>query len=1159
MFQRLWALSATKFLSNLNDNAFKTLAIFIAVSHLEGDKGAQAAVIAFGSIVFMLPFVAFPTVAGWMSDRFAKRQVIVGAKVAEVVIMLLGAVALARVDQFGLGLLFVAVFMMALQSTFLSPAFLGVLPEVFTERELSKANGIVDLVAFLGIILGCGLGGVIKISVLPPWLYGLPFLAAAGVGVVTALRIPRTQVARATEPIGWHLVTRYFSDMKLIAVSRPVLLCVLGNAVFMSVGTLILASLVSFGEQELGLHEGQIAALQVASAIGIGLGCFIAGSFSHEKVEFGLVPIGCYGMTIFFINLWLTLTFHWALVNVFMIGLFGGFFVLPLIVYIQQRTPESVRGRTLAQTNAVAFWGALIVSVLMLVLTGGMTEQTTEAMDFWARVRANFFFVLGPRELYAGAAVFLLVTSSYVFYLLPDFLIRLMVVLMTRFCYKLRVYGQDRLPRRGPALLLANHVSAIDGLLLTAASSRRLYFVINEETARHPLVKPFAKWARLIPLASSQNPKGLQRSLDRIRAVLQGGSVVCVFPEGELTPDGMMLEFRRGYLKMLPEELEVPIIPVHIGLMWGSIFSRRFGEIRLRRPRQFPYPVILSFGAPLSRNATPHEVRLAIQEAGSDAESNPTPGERVLAEQFIRLAHRQPFRKLLADSSGTELSALSALIRAYVLAAEIRRDAESSEEYIGIMLPPTTTGAIMAIAVMLTDRIPIYLNFTASRDGLQYAIATCEIKRIYTSRAFIEKAGLEARDEMIFLEDRAAGIGRGAKLGAACRALFLPAALARGSYFPRTGRTVHNVATVLFSSGSTGVPKGAVLTHHNFTANVSATLRILGLEKSDRMLGSLPFFHSFGFLATLWLPMTWGVPVLYHPNPVDAATIGELVEKHKLSVLFATPTFLQGYVRKCRPDQLRSLRIVVTGAEKLRQGIADKFAETFGVVPMEGYGTTELSPVVSVNMPARFDQIGKAVGRPGSVGKPLPGITARIVDPSTLRTLAIEQEGLLWIKGPNVMRGYLREPEKSAEVLHDRWYDTGDMARIDRDGYLYITGRLSRFSKIGGEMVPHIALENEIHHALGSRDTQVAVTAVPDDKRGERLIILHLPLQVAPIEIIARLRERGLPNLWLPKASDFHQIESIPHLGSGKLDLRSMQELARDAANSASDSEEQQT
>jgi acyl-[acyl-carrier-protein]-phospholipid O-acyltransferase/long-chain-fatty-acid--[acyl-carrier-protein] ligase len=452
-------------------------------------------------------------------------------------------------------------------------------------------------------------------------------------------------------------------------------------------------------------------------------------------------------------------------------------------------------------------------------------------------------------------------------------------------------------------------------------------------------------------------------------------------------------------------------------------------------------------------------------------------------------------------------------------------------------------------AIGLTDRVPVFLNFTASSDALDYAIDKCQIKQIYTSRKFIGILELEPRDEFVYLEYVMKTVALPNKLYGVFAALLLPSYIARRIYFPKTASSVHNTATVLFSSGSTGTPKGVVLTHHNFSSNLNGVVRILGMDRDEVILGSLPFFHSFGYMATMWLPLYWGVSVVYHPNPMDAETIGKLVDEHKVGILFATPTFLQAYTRKCTPEQMKSLKLVITGAEKLRQKVSDRFAEKFDCVPIEGYGCTELSPVVSINLPKSLKDAGKAVGKVGAIGQAIPGIVTKTVDPDSGELCDVDDEGLLLVKGPNVLKEYLGEPEKTAEALKDGWYNTGDIAKIDADGYMYITGRLSRFSKIGGEMVPHGALEDEIHAILNVTETTVVVSSVDDAAKGERLVILHLEITITPQDIIKELQEKGLPNLWIPKANSFVQIESIPVLGTGKLDLKAVKDIALDSKN----------
>jgi acyl-[acyl-carrier-protein]-phospholipid O-acyltransferase/long-chain-fatty-acid--[acyl-carrier-protein] ligase len=356
--------------------------------------------------------------------------------------------------------------------------------------------------------------------------------------------------------------------------------------------------------------------------------------------------------------------------------------------------------------------------------------------------------------------------------------------------------------------------------------------------------------------------------------------------------------------------------------------------------------------------------------------------------------------------------------------------------------------------------------------------------------------------------------------------------------------------TVIFTSGSTGEPKGVMQTHKNIATNLIAANELLHFTTDDVLMGVLPFFHSFGYTFPLWLIASGEPGAVYHFNPVESKMIGKLCEKHKVTVIAATPTFIKRYLKRCEKEQFRTVNLVITGAEKLPQDLAHDFEAKFGVFPTEGYGTTELSPLGAVNVPKSRSGSDQAE-RKGTIGRPIPNVVAKIVDPETGADLGINQEGLLWMKGPNVMAGYLNKPEKTAEVIHDGWYNTGDVGKIDSDGFIHITGRQSRFSKIAGEMVPHIRIEELLTKIVedpndeeGEGEARVAVTAVPDPDKGERIIVLHKPLNKSVDEILKQLSEADIPNLWLPSADSFIEVPEIPILGTGKLDLKAVKELA---------------
>jgi acyl-[acyl-carrier-protein]-phospholipid O-acyltransferase/long-chain-fatty-acid--[acyl-carrier-protein] ligase len=358
----------------------------------------------------------------------------------------------------------------------------------------------------------------------------------------------------------------------------------------------------------------------------------------------------------------------------------------------------------------------------------------------------------------------------------------------------------------------------------------------------------------------------------------------------------------------------------------------------------------------------------------------------------------------------------------------------------------------------------------------------------------------------------------------------------------------HAEAILLFTSGTTGEPKGVVVSHRNVVGNVSQFRELLDAKETDAILASLPFFHTFGSTVTLWYPLIEGVRIVTYPNPLEGAKNAALIERYKLTFLLATPTFLRVYLRKAEPEQLRTLRLIITGAEKLPLDLASHFEKRFDKKVFEGYGLTETAPVVSVNLPdPEPGKPGEQVqpsSRLGSVGRLAPGMAAEIREPETGRKLSLHETGMLWLRGVNIFEGYLDDPKRTAEVLHDGWLKTGDIGRFDEDGFLYIEGRLSRFSKIGGEMVPHETIEQKIIDLLelsGRDERPIAIVGVHDEAKGEALVLLSaVDLDLA--ELRKKLQEAGVPNLWIPK--QVHRVDSIPVLASGKLDLKKCQALA---------------
>jgi acyl-[acyl-carrier-protein]-phospholipid O-acyltransferase/long-chain-fatty-acid--[acyl-carrier-protein] ligase len=659
----------------------------------------------------------------------------------------------------------------------------------------------------------------------------------------------------------------------------------------------------------------------------------------------------------------------------------------------------------------------------------------------------------------------------------------------------------------------------------------------------HPLVKPFAKMLRVIPIASDQGPREMIHSLRQATQALQNGELVCIFPEGQMTRIGQMLPFRRGMERVI-KGVDVPIIPVHLDGVWGSIFSFAGGKFLWKFPRRLPYPVRVTFGEPLPATATSTQARQAVQNLGAEAFARRKKRMHTLPQSFVQTARRHPLRFAMADGQTPRLNFLAVLARTLFLARRLRTHWRG-QEMVGILLPPSIPGALVNLAAMLMGKVPVNLNYTVSNESLASCAKQCNLKTIVTARVFLERVHIQPPVKAIFVEDVAQEPKLMERVAAALAALLLPVRALTGFAGGERVPGLDDLATIIFSSGSTGEPKGVMLTQYNVASNVEQLAQVFLLQPKDRIMGILPFFHSFGFTATLCLPAAVGVGVVFHPNPLDSRVIGALINKYAVTFLLATPTFLNTYLRRCTPEEFGSLRFVMAGAEKLPERVAVAFEDHFGIRPLEGYGCTECSPVVTVNTidfrAASFRQVG---AKRGSIGHPLPGITVKIIDPETHEPLGVDAPGLLLVRGPNVMQGYLNRPEKTAEVLRDGWYNTGDIATVDEDGFLRVTDRLSRFSKIGGEMVPHIKVEEKLQELVGASEQMFVVTAVPDEKKGERLIVLHTLSEEQLEECVAGLAKSDLPALWRPRHDQFVRIEQLPYLGTGKLDLRKARELA---------------
>ena len=731
--------------------------------------------------------------------------------------------------------------------------------------------------------------------------------------------------------------------------------------------------------------------------------------------------------------------------------------------------------------------------------------------------------------------------------------IRVIFWIISKLFYRLKVKGLDHIPETGPALIVSNHVSWLDGILMVFVCRRPIRMLTYGDFVEKGVGGWIARSFGAIPIRDSDGPKALLRSMKIATDALKKGQLVGIFAEGQLTRTGQTFPFQAGMLRIL-RGTEAPVVPCHIDQLWGSLFSFRGGKFFWKFPRHMPYPITMNFGKPISSPESVQCISHAVHALGVQSLEDRKDRLMIPVRRFLRKCRQARFRSKVADSSGLELSGGNLLTGALVMKTLLKQHALAAEDdMVGVLLPPTVAAVLTNAAISLSGRKAVNLNYTLDEKTVNYCIKEAGIQKVLTSRKFLEKRPYNLDAEVILLEDlkpKASGLS---KLLALLTAHLVPLFLLERIY-GLNNISPDEVMTIIFTSGSTGEPKGVMLTHSNIMTNIDAVDQLLHIKKEDVLLGVLPFFHCFGYTGTMWLTLCLSPKTVYHINPLDARMVGKLAKKHQVTVIMATPTFLRTYMKRCTPEQFEKLNLVIVGAEKMPLDLYENFKEKFGVAPTEGYGTTELSPVAAFNVPPERSGSDLQKGtKLGTVGRVIPGVMAKIVHLETGEDLPYGEPGLLMIKGSNVMKGYLNKPEKTAEVLQDGWYNTGDCAFIDEEGFIAITGRQSRFSKIGGEMVPHIKIEELLQGIVENPEEQeaeeeaamkIAVTSVPDEKKGEKVVVLHKGLTRSVDEILEEMSKHDIPNLWIPNRDNFIEVEAIPLLGTGKLDLQGMKQVA---------------
>ncbi|MBS0664491.1 MAG: AMP-binding protein [Verrucomicrobia bacterium] len=714
--------------------------------------------------------------------------------------------------------------------------------------------------------------------------------------------------------------------------------------------------------------------------------------------------------------------------------------------------------------------------------------------------------------------------------------------------YRVRHAGTDHIPKEGGVLLIANHLSYVDPVLLQLACPRPIRFLGYQGLRENWFFDWVFRFSGAIPISRQSPTDGIRQAIKH----LKDGEIVAIFPEGHISRTGQLMPIMRGF-EVAARKAGVPVLPAFLDGIWGSVFSFADNKYLWKSPRLMPTHVFVQFGALIPPDqAEPRLARKVLLDLGAMAFDERPVLKRHLGRECVRALARRPWHVEVIDRTAERRAVTAAQLLSVAAALSRHLLRTVPEKRVGIVLPPGAGAFIANLAVICAGKIPVNLNFTAGRAALEASMKIGGVATVISADLVRQKVPnfpwpdrtLDLRREIEVMG------GKRAILPWLVAAWILPNQwFATLLGLPQVGDRAE--AGLLFTSGSSGEPKGVALSHRNILANCSQISSLSILPQSSSLLGCLPLFHSMGFTVTLWYPLIRGCRVVTVPSPLDTRKIVDAIRDEQVTVLLGAPTFIRPILRKAQPSELRSLHLVVTGAEKLPDDLYKAFLETFHIEILQGYGLTETTPASNINQPhppvtteTAEPQVGK---KAGSTGRLLPGMTVRIVSPETGEEVPIGDQGIVWFKGANVFSGYLDDPQKTQAAFRDGWFVTGDLGRLDDEGFLFIEGRMSRFSKIGAEMIPHGTIEQKIAEAFAldqSEGPSIAVMGVPDKIKGEALVLLTTNAFTSD-ELREKLLGAGLPNLWVPKI--IHQVDQIPVLGTGKLDLKRCREVALEA------------
>jgi acyl-[acyl-carrier-protein]-phospholipid O-acyltransferase / long-chain-fatty-acid--[acyl-carrier-protein] ligase len=1125
MFSRLMSsrrfapLFWSQLLAALNDNLLKNALAMLVVYKLAMESGPALGTLAGAALV--LPFFLFSALAGQLADKFDKAKVAARVRLIEIPIAVLAAAGFLLPS---VPLLFVALVLFGTLSAFFGPVKYGLLPSHLEIRELPSGNALIEGATFIAILIGTIGGNLASGDQTELIAVACAIIGISVLGWLSSRLIPPAPSSVPDLQIDRNILTSTTTLLKDLHADKRIWQGALITSWFWLVGAAVLALLQNLIPQVLNGAPSVYTLALFTFAVGVAIGSIVAARASTNRPNLALVPIGALLMGLFLLDLaWLASALKPApepltamgvltsidglhmLVDLAGIAIAGGLYIVPSFAAVQAWSPVERRSRVIAGCNVLS---AAFMTLVGLAIAALQYEKASVSLLFAGLGIANIVVVALVLRAWGAEGV------------------KDVGVFLFKTFFGLEVKGFENLPKPGEKAIIApNHVSFLDAPLMHSLMPSHAAYAVDTMISKAWWVKPFLKLAQFYTIDPTR-PLGMRHL---IQAVKDGASLV-IFPEGRLTVTGGLMKVYDG-TAMIADKADAPVIPVRI----DGLERSHFGYLSKFQTKKAWFPKITVTILPPARLKVDPALRgkgrrqaagAALQDIMTDSAVLTTPIDQTLFEALV-LAHktRDTGKPVIEDPLGTKLTYKKLIVGAQVLGGKIAPMLSPPASAVGVLLPNSAGVAVTFFALQTIGRVPAMLNFSGGTANVLSACKAANVSVVLTSRVFVEKGhfesllqAIEGVARVIYLEDVRPTITFFDKLKG----------LAQGGH-PQV-KVDHNApAAILFTSGSEGLPKGVVLSHRNILANCAQTLTRVACNGTDKVFNALPVFHSFGLTAGVLMPLVAGVPIYLYPTPLHYRIIPELVYQSNATIMFGTDTFLSGYARVAHPYDFARVRLVVAGAEAIKDRTRQLYMNRFGVRILEGYGVTETAPVLSLNTPL--------ANKAGTVGRLSPLMEARL-EPVP----GIENGGRLYVRGPNVMLGYYRTEHPGVlEPPVDGWHDTGDIVEIDPQGFITIKGRAKRFAKIGGEMISLSAVEALAAELWPQHIT--VVVAQPDQRKGERLALLTTDASCTREAFLQFARRKGVTELSVP--ADILVVSKIPLLGSGKPDYAAALELAK--------------